>query len=354
MLPPALSRLGYRLFSRSLPVASCATRTFQLGSVHHRISPPAIFAAADLDRITGVGIGTSRDRELQRVRGGEQLHGAVTAWELHDAILSGAFIYKRAVKHRVDGRAEQFLKPAPQIRLDEGVMSCTFYGGKYFGHSIRDDMPLTLLAASLGTPVRSSATLFEHQRDYLQMANLQATPHDSAYFDRLTVIDDHHQSRHRIERTREIRSRIRAAFPRPEHTGVFINRKSSGASRRLSNESEVQELFISRGFAVVDPGGMSTRDILSRVGGARIVAGVEGSHFAHGLVGCADDCSFLVLQPPGRFNNIYKDFTDAMDMRYAFLVGHPAPGDSFSVDTNALAGTLDHLQSLSAKSSQKA
>lgn len=305
---------------------------------------------ADLDRITGVGIRTTKDAELQRIMGGQQQHGTVTAWELRDATLSGAFIYQRALKHRVDGRPEQFLKSAPTIRIDEGVVSCTYFGGRYFGHSIRDDMPMTLLASSLGTPVRTSATLFEHQRAYLRMADLHATPFDSTIFSRLTVIDDHHQSVHRIQRTRQIRSRVRATLPSSEHAGVFINRGDSGAARCMANEAEVEQLFVSRGFAIVDPGKMNALDILSMVGGARIVAGVEGSHFAHGLVSCADDCSFLVLQPPGRFNNVYKDFTDAMDMRYAFLVGTQASGDTFSIDLGALARMLDHLQSFGAPS----
>jgi Glycosyltransferase 61 len=345
MFPPALRRLAYRLFSPSLPVASFASRTFQLGSPHTRTSPPAIFPATDLDRVTGVGISTSLEQQRRLIKGGKREHGTVTVWELRDATLSGACVYKQALKHCVDGRSEQLLKPAPRTRITEGVMGCTLFGGRYFGHSIRDDMPLTLLAGSLGTPVRTSATLFEHQRAYLRMADLYATPFDSVVFDRLTIVDDHHQSLLRIERTREIRSRIRAILPSPEHTGVFINRKASGVARCLSNGEQVEELFASRGFAVVDPGTMSALDMLSLVGGARIVAGVEGSHFAHGLLGCSDDCSFLVLQPPGRFNNIYKDFTDAMDMRYAFLVGCATSREAFGMDLGALARMLDHLQS---------
>jgi capsular polysaccharide biosynthesis protein len=225
-------------------------------------------------------------------------------------------------------------------------MSCTFCGGLYFGHSIRDDIPLNLLAESLGTPVRSSAPLFAHQHEYQQLANLYAQPYDRATFDQLTIVDDHNQSPSRISRMREIRSRIRALVPQPAHTGVFINRKGAGNSRRLANEDEVVALFASRGFAIVDPERMSAIDILMHTSGARVVAGVEGSHLAHGIVSCADDCAFLVLQPPNRLNNVYKDFTDSMDMRYAIEVGTQVARNVFRMDLDSLSIMLDKLQAM--------
>jgi hypothetical protein len=268
------------------------------------------------------------------------------AWELSDAVISGSHIYKRRLKYRIDARDEDWFSLGPTGRVSEGVLSCTYYGGLYFGHAIRDDMALNLLAESLGTPVRSSAPLHTHQEAYLRMAQLRSEPHDRSRFNRLLVVDDAHQSRSRIRRTRELRSRIRAHLPRPDHVGVYINRKGSGSHRRLANESDVVALFASRGFAIVDPQQMSAFDILTHASGARIVAGVEGSHFGHGVLSCADDCTFFVLQPPARFGNVYKDFTDAMDMRYAFVVGERVSSEIFRVDLGVLSRMLDRLQSV--------
>ena len=138
---------------------------------------------------------------------------------------------------------------------------------------------------------------------------------------------------------------MRALFPGPGHAGVFIDRKGTGDYRRLANEQQVVDLFVSRGFAVVDPDQMTAAEIQKLVSGARIVAGVEGSHLAHGMLSCADECTFLVLQPPTRFNNIYKDITDALGMRYAFVVGHPVSEGQFNVDTDSLSDMLDRLAS---------
>lgn len=71
----------------------------------------------------------------------------------------------------------------------------------------------------------------------------------------------------------------------------------------------------------------------------------EGSHLAHGILAADDDCTFLVLQPPRRFNNIYKGFTDAMGMRYAFLVGASRDGTNFVFSLGVVAGMLDRIDS---------
>ena len=251
-------------------------------------------------------------KELERIRGGEQLHGALMAWELRDAILSGSHVYKHSLKHRVDLRTESWLKRGPGDRIPSGVMSCSYFGSLFFGHAIKDDIPLTLLAEQTGQAIRSSAQLFAHQDAYLRMVRIESRPYDSVLVDRLTIFDDHNQSASRIQRTQEVRGRMRALFPGPGHAGVFIDRKGTGDYRRLANEQQVVDLFVSRGFAVIDPDQMTAAEIQKLVSGARIVAGVEGSHLAHGMLSCADECTFLVLQPPTRFNNIYKDITDAL------------------------------------------
>jgi hypothetical protein len=56
----------------------------------------------------------------------------------------------------------------------------------------------------------------------------------------------------------------------------------------------------------------------------------------------ADDGAFLVLQPPDRFALNYKELTDCLDMRYAFLVGDPS-SSGFTVPLGDLQQILDRL-----------
>jgi hypothetical protein len=150
-----------------------------------------------------VGDATTLEVELRRIEGGERPHGPVMAWELRDAVLSGSYIYKRSLKHRVDARNEGWFKLAPTERIPEGVLSCSYFGGLYFGHAIRDDMPLTLLAESMGTPggpARPCAPGDVH-------AHGTASRAYDARFDRL-LLSTITIKRDRIQRTREIRSGI--------------------------------------------------------------------------------------------------------------------------------------------------
>jgi hypothetical protein len=50
----------------------------------------------------------------------------------------------------------------------------------------------------------------------------------------------------------------------------------------------------------------------------------------------------LVLQPPFRFNNIYKDVCDAMQVKYGFVVGDAKDG-GFTIDPGAVEDMLAQL-----------
>jgi hypothetical protein len=49
-----------------------------------------------------------------------------------------------------------------------------------------------------------------------------------------------------------------------------------------------------------------------------------------------------VLQPPFRFNNIYKDVCDALHSPYAFVVGEARPG-GFFIDPDVVEDMLGRL-----------
>jgi hypothetical protein len=56
----------------------------------------------------------------------------------------------------------------------------------------------------------------------------------------------------------------------------------------------------------------------------------------------ADGASFLVIQPPDRFALAYKEFADALDMRFAFVVGVQS-ARGFQVSIDELRKTIDLL-----------
>ena len=110
----------------------------------------------------------------------------------------------------------------------------------------------------------------------------------------------------------------------------------------LVNEAAITRFLTDRGFEVIDPATASAEQIAVQTLEAKIVVGVEGSHLSHAIYTAADGCTFLVLQPPDRFALAYKEFTDRLDMTFAFLVGDRAP-HGFTVPVDDLARMLDFL-----------
>jgi hypothetical protein len=70
--------------------------------------------------------------------------------------------------------------------------------------------------------------------------------------------------------------------------------------------------------------------------------GVEGSQIPHALLTMADKGVLCCLQPPSRFANTFKGYTDCLDMRYAMLVGYAAPG-GFRIDLDDLSRLLEKI-----------
>ena len=49
----------------------------------------------------------------------------------------------------------------------------------------------------------------------------------------------------------------------------------------------------------------------------------------------ADQGGILTLQPPYRFNNIYKEYADCLEMKYGFIVGEQVE-DGFQINLDRL------------------
>lgn len=147
---------------------------------------------------------------------------------------------------------------------------------------------------------------------------------------------------HRRARLAQLRNRLHDGEGPQRGHGVFLRRRGGGAARVLINEEEIERILATLGFEIIDPANDPAETIMIRCRDASIVVGVEGSGLAHGLLGCAPDAAFVVLQHPHRFNNVWKDFTDALGMRYAFLVGEGSR-EAFRVDPEELRATLELL-----------
>jgi hypothetical protein len=318
-------------------------RSYELCPAESQNAPPAICLQRDLDRVTGVMEVTTIEQEMRRIQGGPRKHGATVAYELSNVELSDGFLFKSGWKDRLLENPPH--TSGPKETLPHATLTGTFFGARYFGHWMTDDLTLAMAAEKTGQPFTPERPLYTHEEGYLRLFQLQPKIVASARFEKLTILDDIGQNAYKKQRYQEMRRRLSAARVLPESRRVYIHRGGSGASRLLQNESAIEELLETLGFAILDPGRLAPEEIVAQSVGAEIIIGVEGSQLAHAFYAIADHGVMCALQPPYRFNNIFKDQADCVGFHYALLTGEAAEG-GFRIELDEIRELVDRLSNL--------
>lgn len=326
----ALSSLAVRrILRRAASLADISARTWTLCPAEVRTAPPAIYLEESLGRISGAGADTTVEREMRRIAGGEVEHAATIVHTVAKVRLYRGSLYAGAWKHRLLERPETGLPRAEEPWVERtGALACTLYGSMYFGHWLRDDLSLSIAAESLDHPVIVARPPYRHEPGYRRLLDLERRPSTEGMFERILVLIDHGQNSFKSKRYQALRARLRRRYPENGSSLIYIRRGTLGARdpRALINGEEVERFVASLGFRIVDPDALPCEDIVRQIMGAKLVISTEGSHLGHAAYAMGEDSVLCVLQPPNRFNNVYKDFTDCLGHRYAFVVGAPAEG----------------------------
>lgn len=205
-----------------------------------------------------------------------------------------------------------------------------------------DDSSTALLASRFAPPRLPRPTArdnWSHAAPYRARMGIDIPPVGMARIRDAWVFRDHGMTADRRQRMAELRQRVRAAGGIRQGHGAFILR-SGGQARSLLNEAAIAERLAREGFEIVDPATQSVDEISARLHGAAIVCSVEGSAFAHALLSMADAGAILTIQPPWRFNNPWKDYTDALGMRYGYVVAQGGQTE-FELAPDDLMHSLD-------------
>ena len=347
---PMVKRMIRRLQAgRACELQSLAARSLVHCSARKARLPRAIFPDGAMDKIRAVSPWRNWEAEKASCLGAEVELGPTVSHVIENVDISGAFLYAKGASETVGyGSQSLFVRREQQWRrLERASLSTTFSGSHFFGCLLLDDFPLELLARETGNSISMVTKTFEHAADYRALLQLDPPPLVSnARVRQLTVYTEPAFNDHKISRLFELRARIKNGMevsnPR-SLPGIYIGRGSAGEPRMLENETDVERLLEGMGFNILDPSVLSAAEITRRSLDARIVVGVEGSQLSHAIFSMAEDGAFLVIQPPDRFALAYKEFADALGMRFAFVVGTRS-GSGFSVSLAELQQTLDLLR----------
>lgn len=297
-----------------------------------------------LDRVRGTAPDTSMQNELDRVRGGGIIHDATVAYLMRNVQYFDGVLYVGGARRQQVVRSEPVMGRGPFERIDTCSLPGTTVGDLYFGHFLIDDSASALLAARFALPRLPRGTqrhLWPHAAPYRARMGIDIAPIGLAFIREAWIFRDHGMTADRRQRMHELRARMRmraTGAARSGH-GVFI-RRAGGAARNLINEAEIEARLLREGFEIADPARQSVDEIAQCLQGAALVCSVEGSAFAHGLLSMADGGAILTIQPPWRFNNPWKDYTDALGMRYGYVVAEGGRTE-FRLEPDDLMRSID-------------
>lgn len=345
---PMLARRMRRAAARQVPpITALASESWELCPRERCDNPPACHLPGALERITRLSPWRSWETELELIRGGEGAHAGSTAHLLTGVELVDAHLYKGAAKSQPGFGAERWLvEPLAVEEIPEANLVTSNEGSHFFGPLLQCDYPLELIAANHPGNIAMTTRPYEHASGYRALLQLPAIACPRrARIGRLVVYTDFAQNSFKAARYRELRRRLREGVQplgQADRRGVYLRRGGTGEPRELDNEPELMALLERLGFEIVEPAKLSAAEVAARTLHAPLVISVEGSHLSHVIYTLADRGTLLVLQPPDRFAMPYKEYTDAMDMRFAFLVGEPS-GNRFRIPADDLRRMLDLL-----------
>lgn len=341
-----LRRYFFRALGRPVGIESLAERAWTICPAEVSRVPPAIYLEGAIERIRGLSQWRSWEAEMRMINGECIEHAAAVGYLVRGVDLVGGYLYKGAAKKNPGIGVEQLWLREPQRleRIADASLVTSNSGSHFFGCWLLDDLPLSLLVETNANKIAMVGKHYPHEKGYRQIfGEAAARVVTRARIDRMVLYTDFGQNKSREERYRVLRARLKAYLrgsPADAPVGVYLKRGSTGEPRLICNEAEVEAMMRRLNFRIVEPVLLTPEQIASQTLGAKVVVSCEGSHISNVIYSMADDACLVVLQPPDRFSLAYKEYTDRMAMRFAFVVGEPSEG-GFVVSTDDLARTID-------------
>jgi hypothetical protein len=327
-----------------LDVESVALERWTIAPATKHYITAAKYLPEQLDRVRGSEF-ASIDDTMRVLRGRyETLESETFGFRLKSVDLVDGVLYARRAERHLRSRHHHWPAYMTPPEVASGALYESWVGNRWFGSWLTDDCLTYRLAEQYGVPMTTTLETRGHVPDYEARLRMRPVRVSRAHFDELFLFGDGSHNDHKKDRGQQYRELLTSGDPPERHPGVFLLRGETGARRVLTNERAIADMLASkRGFRVLDPSTASLDEIVAACGGARVVAGVEGSHLVHGLMIMPPDATLFVIQPPHRVVSVLKLATDRQGQTYAFVVGEGGL-DEFSVSEVDVERTLDLLE----------
>lgn len=304
----------------------------------------AIHLDGEIDRAVGTAPFRTIALERLRLQPGQYRVPAAIGYEVRDACYIDGNLYKGLAKHIVGGSTRTLLASVRE-EAPSGCILANRQSDLYFGHWLFEELPAIRASLQWGPALEAHRKTGPeiHKTAYLKLYGIDAPLRMPArcVIPKLTLIATpnfnlHHQAGLGLLQD----DLMRQGWAR-KNERIFVVRRG-GAARSLENEAQVVERLAAEGFAIIDPMSMSAEDVARACFDARLVVGVEGSHLSHAFMQMRPGSSMLIIQPPTRFDNPFKDLCDIRGITYGFVVAD-AHGEGFSQPIDRLLDTIARM-----------
>ncbi len=227
----------------------------------------------------------------------------VTVYWLKDAVLIDGSVYSNGQRRElrsITNRKNIGLKASsPVIHMQNASLSSTSAGATWWGHWIRDEIPMQLLATEYAPLIKFNRSPHSDEKYYYDAFSLNnPICVGTGYFDELVIIDEHAQNPLKTKRYHDLRKRLEHIQGSADK--IFLMRGNSGSKRILENENEIRILLENNGFICIDISSTTGKQLINICRGAEIVISVEGSHISPLLYLLKTYASIIILNPPRR------------------------------------------------------
>jgi hypothetical protein len=287
-------------------------------------SRPAIYLPDQIERVTGADAYSTKEVEIAMATSQSARHAPTIAYHIKDAVLFDGSVYHGCLKYSIADRDLFRGLSSEQQGFRVAALASSIFGHRYFGHWLTDDCIQYLLAEKSGQPVcvRRSTYGLSHQGKYEDYFGQDWAPIDRARIDHLIVYQDFAQNSLKRLRYKILRERLRTQFPcEGSRSLVYLRRGETGARRVIQNEEELINVLTKRGFLIASVETDSLEHLLRVLVDAKVVVTIEGSHATHCAFSVPEGSGLIILQPPDRFLAWNRGWSEAVGMRFGFVVG---------------------------------
>lgn len=291
--------------------------------------------------ITNSSAMTTLENEWRRVDGYMANHAETVKYKFKNVLATPGGFHVMGAKY--GGGREHLLGPLINNIpvLEKGFYANRFVNSTFFGHWLSDGVSTSLLKQKDESLYLWSPPSWHHAPGYLNALEIERVEAKYVFFKNMSFCIDVGMNSNRRKRIRLIKSKISSLCNASGSKRVYLSRGESGLNRKINNESALIDVLRGLNFKIVSVHD-SFDEIIESCAGADIAISMEGSNFAHLMLGSCFGANHIIIVPSDQFNTVFADYLPATGDSIHNIVA-VKEGDGYSVDLSRLTTIIEHI-----------